>query len=308
MADRRDPLTSVNFHCRSCGHRFAADPSRVEDDAERPEHPFVYFAPCPCGAEAEQAAWERNLLRAWASATGPKTPEGKARVTSNLDGHPTPEEAKRTRFNALKHGLTARVATFFPAAPGRYVQCEGCDHLDSCGQVSRACLKRAELFLKHHVAFETRDPGLLTELRSDTQAAIQALISDMILTIARDGGPRLISPEWYQDKETGTVRLVKWTDEHGTERQVMKFDAHPLLRHLMDFISKNSMTLADMGMTPKVIEEDHEEMGRLADRRQAREDLTDFQRRQAEGLARLTELIERGGPPSGRVIEIDHDD
>jgi hypothetical protein len=291
-----EALTKVHFHCRSCGRRFEAEPS-VREDPDAQWHPYAYSAECPeCGTEAAQAAWERSLLKAWANATGPKTPEGKAVVTANLAGHPTPEEALRTRFNALKHGLYARVATFFPAKPGRYPHCEGCEHrYSTCGVSAPACLKRAELYLKHHIAFETRDPGLLMEMRSDTQAGIQALINDMILIIAQDGGPRLLSPEWYTDKESGAVRLVEWTDENGDVHRIMKHEAHPLLKHLMDFISKNTMTLADMGMTPKVQAEEEANLGHLEQEKRERESLTDYQRRQAEGLERLQALIERGG-------------
>jgi hypothetical protein len=305
-----DALDSVNFHCRGCGHRFAARPGAVLEDAESPWHPYRYTAPCPeCGAEdVPQAPWERSLMKAWAHATGPRTTEGKAASAANLVGHPTPEEAQRTRFNRLKHGLYARTATFFPARPGRYPHCEGCEYRETvCGLSSPACLKRAELFLKHHIAFETRDPGLLTELRSDTQAGIQALINDMILIIAQDGGPRLIQPEWYTDKD-GDVHLVRWVDEKGQQRQVMKYEAHPLLKHLMDYISKNTMTLADMGMTPKVQAEEEAAMGHLEQDRQQREALTDFQRRQQEQTNRLMDLIERGGQRGGGTLIIQDGD
>lgn len=305
-----EALDSVNFHCRACRHRFAACPDSVIEDADTPWHPYRYTATCPeCGAEdVPQAAWERSLMKAWAHATGPKTAEGKAASAANLVGHPTPEEAQRTRFNRLKHGLYARTATFFPARPGKYPHCEECEHRYTvCGVSAPACLKRAELFLKHHIAFETRDPGLLMELRSDTQAGIQALINDMILIIAQDGGPRLIHPEWFTDKD-GDVHLVRWIDEKGEQRQVMKYEAHPLLKHLMDYISKNTMTLADMGMTPKVQAEEEAAMGHLEQDRREREALTDFQQRQQEQTNRLMDLIERGGRSGGGTLIIQDGD
>lgn len=290
---RLDPLNTVNFHCRSCGHRFEAVPAEIADAPDIAHHPYTYAAYCPeCDAEAEQAAWERNLLAAHAKATGPRTDSGKAASAKNLDGHPTPEEAQRTRFNAVKHGLYARTATYFPAKPGRYDRCEGCEHLvtQACLQPPRACLKRHELLLRHQIAFESKDPEMLLQLRSDTQAAIQALINDMILAIAQDGGPRITEVAWYHDKE-GEFHLAKWMDERGDWHQIHEIKAHPLLKPLMDFISKNSMTLSDMGMTPKV-QDDHDAMqGFLSKQGTDQEAEGDYRRKSLESLDRLQELI-----------------
>lgn len=45
----------------------------------------LYFCKCPvCGKEAEQASWKKAL---------------------------------RTRFNGIRHGLSAKTATYFPAKP-----------------------------------------------------------------------------------------------------------------------------------------------------------------------------------------------
>ncbi|MFP4162128.1 MAG: hypothetical protein ACLFSK_09150 [Ectothiorhodospira sp.] len=305
-----DPLKHVHFRCRFCGHSFEAEPDAVREDqdADSQHHPWRYEARCPsCGETAEQAPWERALQKAYTCSTGPRTQGGKDRVRENLRGHPTPEETDRTRFNALKHGLYARVATFYPAKPGKYPQCEGCEYRDTCGVSHRHCLKRAELYLKHHIAFETRDPGMLTELRADTQAGVQALINDMILTITQDGGPRLRSPEWRADEE-GAIHLVRYEDDDGNLQQIYRHEAHPLLKHLMDFISKNTMTLADMGMTPKVVQEEEEERGHLEDKRKAREEFSEFQQRQMDQQQRLMQLIERGAPPAGRVIDAQDED
>jgi len=292
-AARPDPLQAVNFQCAVCSHAFEAAPERVEDAPELEHHPFRYFGTCPaCRAEAGQAAWERNLLKAWSSATGPRTPGGKARSAANLAGHPTPEEARRTRFNAMKHGLFARVATYFPARPGAYPHCQGCEYREDVCPGQTACLKRTELFLRHQVAFETKDPALLTELRGDTQAAVQALINDMVLAIAQDGGPRIREMCWYYDKDGG-FHLAKWTDAKGEEHQIHELKAHPLLKPLIDFLSRNSMTLADMGMTPRVQDEQDLIEGHLAGQSEQQEQLAEYERRQAEALESLRGMIAR---------------
>lgn len=247
--------------CQICGHKFDAAPGRIEDAEDRPWHPFRYFADCTeCGAEAEQSGREVGLFKAWAHATGPRTPEGKARSSANIEGHPTPSESQLTRFNAMKHGAYARTAQFFPSKPGKYPQCDGCEHMDedrpedSYCMRHRACLKQAELFIRYQSAFDAKDPSLLLEIQGQRHAAIQALIDSMILAIAQDGGPRIKTVEWYHDKDGG-FHLAGYTDDYGEKHQIYKLSEHPLLKPLIDYISKNSMTLSDLGMTPKVQDE-----------------------------------------------------
>lgn len=302
---RLDPLRSVNFHCKGCGHRFAAEP-QVEDAPEDEHHPFRYWQECTeCRARADQVHWERNLMKAHANATGPKSPEGKAASAANLEGHPTPEEAQRTRFNAMKHGLYADVATYFPAKPGHYPACDGCEHRATmaCLDGMRACLKRTELFLKHQIAFDTQDPKLLTRLRANTQAGIQALIDDMLLAIAQDGGPRIHEIQWYHDKE-GEFHLAGWYDDNGEFQQIHEVKAHPLLKILMEFISKNSMTLADMGMTPKVQDDQDLMQGYLDQQNTGQEPAEQFQQRLEDKTDKLMQLVNNSyKQTTGDVIE-----
>jgi hypothetical protein len=287
-----DALREVTFRCVACAHQWKRAPEQIVDAPDDEFHPFAYFAECPvCGEEAPQAYWERNLLRAWASATGPRTPEGKAVVAANLAGHPTPEEARRTRFNAVKHGLYARTATFFPAKPGRYPQCEGCEHLatEAC-RPHGACLKRSELFLQFQIAFEQRDPRLLQQLHADNQAAIQALIMDMITTIAADGGPELTSQEWYYDREGGLHWVERTNEETGQLERMLKKEAHPLLKPLIEFIHKAGLTMEDLAMTPKAQDESDLLRGYLdaeRDDRQRADEHREKTRREMDTLRKL---------------------
>ncbi|MFN2288667.1 MAG: hypothetical protein ABR578_10090 [Chromatocurvus sp.] len=301
--DRSNPLAEVAFVCGGCRYRFEGPPGRVESCPDQPWHPHRYLAECPeCGAEAEQAAWQRSLLKAWANATGPRTAEGLARTAENLEGHPTPDEAKLTRFNAMKHGLFARTAKYFPAKPGSYPHCETCEHMATLACIpQRACLKRAELLLQHEVAFETGDPGLLTGMRAGTQAMIQALIDDMLLTIAMDGGPRIKSPEWYSDKDGG-FHLAQFRDFAGELQQIYKLEAHPLLKHLIDYLAKNSMTLADLEMTPKARDEQDALRGYL-DKEKEGQSSTDYQQKMLTQQQKLLDLIHAGMTRNEKVID-----
>lgn len=291
--DRSKPLSEINFYCRPCFQSFKAEPGRVEDAPEAEHHPFEYFAPCPkCGAECEQAAWEKGLLKAWANATGPKTEEGRAATAANLEGHPTREEALRTRFNAMKHGLSARTATYFPAKPDGYDFCKTCD-VDRywCSQ-QPACAKKTELFMLHHAAFEQKNPKHLTGIYADLQASLFAVLQQILQTIIADG-VKVETVKWYTNKE-GEVLVAEYVDEDG-KRRIMKESiiAHPLFKPLGELLSRAGLSLADMGMTAKVIEAEDEEMGRLQEEHSQRGSMLEFQQRQTSALEALAGAIER---------------
>lgn len=291
--DRSKPLSEINFYCRPCFQSFKAEPGRVEDAPEAEHHPFEYFAPCPkCGEACEQAAWEKGLLKAWANATGPKTEEGKAATAANLEGHPTKEEALRTRFNAMKHGLAARTATYFPAKPDGYDFCRACDvdRVWCAGQP--ACAKKTELFMLHHAAFEQKNPKHLTGIYADLQASLFAVLQQILQTIIADG-VKVETVKWYTNKD-GEVLVAEYVDEDG-RRRIMKESiiAHPLFKPLGELLSRAGLSLADMGMTAKVIEAEDEEMGRLQEDQQQRGSMLEFQQRQTSALEALAGAIDR---------------
>lgn len=289
---RSQPLSEVTFRCGVCRNVFSCAPEVVEDDPAREHHPWAYFATCACGARAEQAYWERSLLKAWANATGPKTTEGLAATAKNLEGHPTPEEALRTRFNGMKHGLAARTATYFPAKPDGYDFCRRCDiDRDWCAD-QPACSKQTQLFMLHHAAFETRNPKHLTGIYADLQGAVMAVIQQIVQTIIADG-VKTQTPASYLNKD-GEIVVAEYVDESGTRRILMReVQAHPLFKPLGELLSRNNLSLSDMGMTAKVIEEEQEEMGRLQVQDDTRQALTDFSRQQAASLDALREMMER---------------
>jgi hypothetical protein len=112
--------------CR--GYTFQAVPDLVDDDPEN-ERTRSATSRIARVRRGERAAGIVGA-RADGCAPGgdrPVTAEGKAAAAKNLEGHPTPQESRLTRFNAMKHGMEARTATYFPAKPGKYAFCEGCD-------------------------------------------------------------------------------------------------------------------------------------------------------------------------------------
>ena len=296
------PKALVHFVCLTCSHKFKAVPERIEDTEERPWHPYDYYCTCEiCRGEAVQAPWQINLWKAHAHATGPRSAAGKAASAKNLEGHPTPEEAQITRFNAMTHGATAKVARHFPARPGKYEICDGCEHLndETCVEY-KGCLKRAEINLRYQIAFSSNNPTALMDLHADRTAALHAIIDEMIYIIAKDG-TRLKAPEMYYDKE-GSCHVFKYFDEDlGEEVTVTKYTEHPLLKRLFDAIGKIGLSMVDMGMTPKGQEETNILKGHLAKEAGDAEKLADFQERQTKSLEGLRGMIEN----SHRELEQD---
>jgi len=111
-------------------------------------------------------------------------------------------------------------------------------------------MKKVELYMKHHIAFDTGDPSMLAGMRATLQANIQAVIDDMFLAIIQDG-VRLKSPQWYYDKD-GSFHWAAGADpETGEIVKLYDITAHPLIKLVGELVSKNGMTLNDSSMTTR---------------------------------------------------------
>lgn len=258
--DWTSALLSVNFRCTECGRAFAGRPDLIEDAPEPDQdyHPYRYFADCPhCGEPHQpQASWERALLKAHQHCTGPKTKEGLAKSASNLAGHPTPEETARTRFNAMKHGMTARTATYFPAKPDKYSFCNGCEVERTWCARQPACVKKTEIFMLHHAAFDQRNPKVLAQLHGDLQAALTATLQ-MCLQEILGTGVVIKTPRVELSRDGAPVKLTYWEDD--VEHTVYDYASNPLFKPLADLISRLGLSMNDLGMTVKSADDEEEE-------------------------------------------------
>ena len=79
----------------------------------------------------------------------------------------------------------------------------------------------------------------------------------------------------------------------GAFEQIYELKEHPLLRRLIDFIDRNNLTLSDMGMTPKVQDEQDLVRGHLEAQHDSQEALVEYQGKQTQLLAQLSAQIER---------------
>lgn len=314
------PQDQVTFRCSDCRETFKATPTRIEDEPSR-AHPYRYFADCEfCELEVQQVNWEAGMFSAVHQSTGPKSPEGKAIAASNLAGHPTAEESKRTRFNALRHGAAAKTAMFFPANPGKYPQCNSCDVDHHFCREQPACIKRTELLMQHLIAFESGDPTQLVKLQAINQANLSALFQDMMQTIIQDGAS-LRNPVNAFDKDGG-FHIGKYTDsETGEDKILEDVKAHPLLKPLFELLSKNNLSMADLNMTPKVQVDQGIQMGQLKSEGD-QESLSSYQQQMSSNMQQLRDQIgrsqkriasdpilkeyhqEESGPAEGEVIDV----
>ena len=298
--DWQDELDRVNFRCGVCRNAWSAKPDLVEPDEADPHHPWRYFATCTvCGAKLQpQAAWERSLLKAHQLATGPRTPEGQAASAANLAGHPTAEEALRTRFNAMKHGLNARTATYFPAKPDGYAFCAGCDVDREWCSEQPACVKQTELFMLHSAAFEQRNPKVLAPLHGDLHAALVALLQMCLQAVLGDGvvikTPKLeLRPSPDPADEGAMVNMaVSYVDDSGQVRYVYDYAANPAFKPIADLVTRLGLSLSDLGMTIKAQDDEAEQLrGRLGESAKRPELVEDFSRRMAAVLEKVPDLI-----------------
>lgn len=287
-----DQLKEVNFRCGVCRKSYSAAPDLIQDDPAAVHHPYRYAAHCPfCAAQLQpQAAWERGLIKAHQTSTGPVTAAGKAASAANLDGHPTSEEAKRTRFNAMKHGMAAQTATYFPARPDGYAFCGKCDvDREWCAR-QPACVKQTEIFMLHHAAFEQRNPKVLMGLHADMHAALMATLQMCIQSVLAEGVV-IKQPRVELDREGNSVTLA-YVGADGRREYIYDFTSNPAFKPITDLISRLGLSMSDLGMSVRSSEgEEEKSLGMLKLDPDTKETLESFNVRMLEATKNASLLI-----------------
>ena len=292
--DWSDRLDKVTFRCGVCRSTYTSRPDLVEDDPETPFHPYRYYANCPdCGAQHQpQAHWERALMKAHQEATGPTSAEGKAAAAANLAGHPTPEDMRVIRFNAMKHGMEARVATFFPAKPDKYSFCATCDVDRFWCMDQPACVKQTELFMLHHAAVEQRNPKALGKIQADILAALTATLQMCLQAVLADGV--VIRTPQVELSRDGVPVALTYMDARGEVHQIYDYHSNPAFKPITDMISRLGLSMSDLGLTYQADDEqDPAGQGFLQVGAGKREQLEDFGKRAQQALEGVREKLGR---------------
>jgi hypothetical protein len=128
--------------------------------------------------------------------------------------------------------------------------------------------------------------GIYSELHS----ALFAVLQQILQTIIADG-VKITAPQYYTDKE-GVLIIAQYVDDTGHVQTINDISAHPLFKPLGELLSRLNLTLSDMGMTTKVIENEDGQQGHLTP--PAADDLSEFKRAQMSALENLASKLERG--------------
>lgn len=194
--------------------------------------------------------------------------------------------------------MSARTATYFPAKPDGYAFCQACEVDRVWCSTQSACATKTELFMLHHAAFEQRNPKHLMGIYADLQASIFAVLQQILQTIVADG-VKITAPKYSIGKD-GAAVVIDYLDESGQRRIIYDINSHPLFRPLGELLSKTGLSLADMGMTMKAIEDEEQEMGQLSHERADQQKMEDYRERQVAALEAVAAMVARAGDKTKR--------
>lgn len=300
----------IGFHCAlkyfGCGNRFYTTDYTVEPYAERQWLPFTYAADCPiCHREAKQ---DHLQIARWKAihdngSAGPKSEEGIERIK---EGNQNRDESsyRVSRFNAITHGENCKKATLYPARPGQYDQCQGCEWLDNgCGSPEmQFCQKRNEIYLQIAAAVQSGDPSKMSDLFVGLQTNLIGIGMDMARSIMVRG-VEIVTPVLYEDKEDGRKRPVEYLGEDGYTRTVMKVEVNPLIPVFSSLMKNNKMDLSTFGLTPERKEEEKIFKGNIDDSEENETNLALAQAQRDQQMDDLLKLIKGDQPVEAVVVE-----
>ncbi|WP_233869264.1 hypothetical protein [Paraburkholderia adhaesiva] len=147
----------------------------------------------------------------------------------------------------------------------------------------------------HHAAFDQKRPEVLGSMYADFQASLMAILQQLVQTVIADG-VKISRPCFDFDKEGG-FHLAEYMED-GEMKRIMEISAHPLLKPLADLLSKNNLSLSDMGMTMRTAEDEPRLLGQL--QTDAAPQLTDAQYRERQ-LSAIESLREKMSRARARV-------
>ncbi|WP_230460119.1 hypothetical protein [Sansalvadorimonas verongulae] len=119
-----------------------------------------------------------------------------------------------------------------------------------------------------------------------------AILQDMMQAIVADG-VSLRNPVYDFDKD-GDFHIGRYLDdESGTFKTIEEIKAHPLLKPLMDMISRNNLSLADLNMTPKIQVDHGIQQGQLNQEEEEKQSALEYRGQMQKQVSDLRSMIGR---------------
>ncbi len=227
----------------------------------------VAVAECPiCGQPCQEVPrYYTRMYKMWQHATGPRTPEGKA----------------RSRLNNWKHGLRAQAATILaPAIPGKFLECNGCEYRRQCEDEQwKYCPVNLEPIMKFIKAYQE---GRVTDLR-ELAAFSQGHVFQAV---------RMMFQELY--KRGVIVKSEKKSmGKNGQQFISEELKANPVLARIPEFLALLGFTAEQQMMTPKVEQDDENVKGFLEAEKAKSEKLEEYMAKQAKAVEDLKTRIQK---------------
>jgi hypothetical protein len=250
------------FFCRDCHHSWRTKVCEYHDDiaysgcpnCNTPQHevPHYYFN-LPQMMEAQKGKH-----------TGPKTEEGKKRVS----------------LNGFKHGLyTSQKTILAPAKKDKYPECEGCPYRDKCEIEYKYCPVNLSLFMKFAQAYAD---GQIKELQE-----IAGMMQGKALTILG-----MLYNDVFKEGTTKERRYITNLDKESNEETVvLEIQTHPALRRIPEFHQLLGFTADQQNMTPAKSEEVKTAKGFLNAEESKNVNLNEFVESQKNELSKIKESL-----------------
>lgn len=237
------------FYCKKC--KIAGRVPELEAQYDEAGNPILLCDECgnPMSMSNHHLF---NLSKGWSKATGPKTPEGKAKNAQNLDGHRGKYKSEETKERASCNGFkTGQYCTkpriIAPAIHGRYLDCEDCELSESCEKKE---IKWCPVFIQPLVNFlaahKNSDPSQLKTLVGDSHAQLYAIQQQAMNEIFKDGAV-VEDVKIYKD----TIQKTK--------------KSHPAIESVLKIMDTIGFTADQQNMTPARQDSDDDLGGFLKD-------------------------------------------
>ena len=255
------------FHCKSC--RFVW---KTEDYLTKGDDIVAVCPICEKSDHVIETTYRvANLALAWDNATGPITPEGKARVSLN---------GWKNGRNASQYHLLA------PAKPGKYSICNDCQYFEECKKDYKYCPVDLETLARFVQAYKEQNVNDLREIAGLFQGKMAKILTEMFHHVIVKGA-MLEVKEPCINKDGELLR-----DDEGKAIIKTNYIKNALIKDLPIFMQSLGFDAVNQDMTPKTRQETEALKGYLDDKETDQEKLIEIKKRTHDELVKMREAVQ----------------